>query len=97
MGLANASRRLDGVAVTGVGGVATVVVADGVLRIIKAADPTLNSSQSVSVVCNHKSSGRMAILEPDSLVHNAVWKEETLLSLATSRSFKFLFRSNRES
>ena len=87
MDLANASRRLDGIAVTGVGGVATVVVAGGVLRIIKAADPTLNSSQSVSVVCNHKSSGRMEILEPASRVQNAVWKEETLLSLATSKQF----------
>ena len=50
MDLANASRRLDGVAVTGVGSVATVVDAGGLLRIIKSADPTLNSSQSVSVV-----------------------------------------------
>ena len=43
MDLANASHRLDGAAVTGAGGVATVVVDDGVLLIIKAADPTLNS------------------------------------------------------
>ena len=50
MDLANAPRRLDGIAVTGVGGVATVVVVGGVLRIIKAVDPTLNSSQLVSVV-----------------------------------------------
>ena len=50
MDLANTSRRLDGVAVTGVGGVAKVVVAGGVLRIRKGVDPTLNSSQSVSVV-----------------------------------------------
>ena len=49
MDLASASRRLDGVAVTGVDGVATVAVAGGVLRIIKAVDPTLNSSQSVSL------------------------------------------------
>ena len=50
MDLANASRRLDGVAYTNVGGVATEVVTGGVLRIIKVADPTLNSSQLVSVV-----------------------------------------------
>ena len=50
MDLAKASRRLDSVAVTGVGGVATVVVVGCVLRIIKAVDPTLNSSQLVSVV-----------------------------------------------
>ena len=89
MDFANASRRLDGIAVTGVGGVATVIVAGGVLRIRKGVDPTLNSSQSVSVVRNHKSSGRMEILEPASLVHNAVWKEDTLLSLTTSRSLTF--------
>ena len=48
MDLANASRRLDGIAVTGVGGVATVVVSGGVLRIIKAVDPTLSPSRSLS-------------------------------------------------
>ena len=50
MDFASASRRLYGVAGTGVGGVATVVVVGGMLRIRKAVDPTLNSSQSVSVV-----------------------------------------------
>ena len=41
MDLASASHRLDGIAVTGVvGGVATVVVAGGMLRIIKVADLT---------------------------------------------------------
>ena len=50
MDLANASCRLDGIAVTGVGGVATVVIVGGMLHLSTAVDPTLNSSQSVSVV-----------------------------------------------
>ena len=50
MDLANASHRLDSIAVTGIGGVATVLVTGGMLCIIKAADPSLNSSQLVSLV-----------------------------------------------
>ena len=76
MDLANVSRRLVGAVVVAVA-IFGVVGAVGALPIEN--DPALmqNLSQSVSVVCNHWSPGRM---KTASWSHNAAWKGETFLS-----------------